>query len=112
MSEPLEAREIQKDIERTRAELAETVDALSAKLDVKAQAKQRAHEAGDTAAQTYQNAKSAAPPPVQQALDKVEQAAKPVFAKAAEDKRRTALVVGGALVVLLLLRRARRRHPS
>ena len=40
---------IREDIERTRAELAGTVDALQAKLDVKAQAKARAARAKDRA---------------------------------------------------------------
>lgn len=40
---------IREDIERTRTELAGTVDALQAKLDVKAQAKARAARAKDRA---------------------------------------------------------------
>lgn len=40
---------IREDIERTREELAETVDALHAKLDVKAQAKARFARAKDQA---------------------------------------------------------------
>jgi hypothetical protein len=38
---PKSPDEIRDEIERTRADLAQTVDSLSAKLDVKAQAKQR-----------------------------------------------------------------------
>ncbi|MGI8760240.1 MAG: DUF3618 domain-containing protein [Jatrophihabitantaceae bacterium] len=109
MSDP---QEIQRDIERTRAELAETVDALSAKLDVKAQAKQRVHEAGDTAGQAYQHAKAAAPPQLQQAIDKAEQAARPLLEKAAQDKQRTAMIAAGALVFLLVMRRLRRRRAG
>jgi hypothetical protein len=41
--------EIREDIERTRENLAETVDALHAKLDVKAQAKARVARAKDQA---------------------------------------------------------------
>ncbi len=40
---------IREDIERTREDLAETVDALQAKLDVKAQAKARVAHAKDVA---------------------------------------------------------------
>jgi hypothetical protein len=40
---------IREDIERTRANLAETVDALHAKLDVKSQAKARLERAKDQA---------------------------------------------------------------
>lgn len=39
-----DADQLREEIEQTRAELAQTVDALSAKLDVKAQAKQRADD--------------------------------------------------------------------
>lgn len=41
-----EADRIRADIEATRAELAETADALAAKLDVKAQAKAKVDEIG------------------------------------------------------------------
>lgn len=41
-----EADRIKADIEATRAELAETADALAAKLDVKAQAKQKVQAIG------------------------------------------------------------------
>ncbi len=37
-----DADQLREEIERTRADLADTVDALSAKLDVKAQAQRRA----------------------------------------------------------------------
>lgn len=100
---------IKSDIERTRAELAGTVDALAAKLDVKAQARERMHAVADQAGQAVGRARSAAPVPVQHAIDTVEQAARPVVVKAAEDKKRTALVAGGVVVFLLLLRRTRAR---
>ena len=41
--------EIEADIERQREQLADTVDALQARLDVKSRAKARAHELGDRA---------------------------------------------------------------
>lgn len=107
-STPSGAREIKADIERTRAELAETVDALAAKLDVKAQARHRAHEAATQATEAVDRARAAAPAPVQQALDTIEEFSRPALAKAAEDKQRTALVLGGALLALLILRRTRR----
>ena len=103
-----EIDKVRSDIELTRAELARTVDALHAKLDVKTIAKERADEAGARAAEAYQHAKAAAPEPVQHALGRVETAAAPLVAKAAEDKKRTAMIAGGALLALLLLRRARR----
>jgi hypothetical protein len=104
-----EANEIRDDLERTRAELADTIGALTSKLDVKSQARRRAHEAGDAAVLAYENAKASAPPEVRKVLSGAEEKLAPVAARAAEDKKRTASVVGGALVLLLLLRRVRRR---
>jgi ElaB/YqjD/DUF883 family membrane-anchored ribosome-binding protein len=45
--------QIQAEIEVTRAQLAETVDQLSARLDVPARARERAARAKDTAVETY-----------------------------------------------------------
>jgi uncharacterized protein DUF3618 len=104
--------EIKAEIEATRAELAESADALAAKLDVKTQAADRLHEVGDKVATSAARAREAAPEPVQKALDKAEQAAQPVLAKAGEDKQRTAFAVGGVLVVVLFLRRRRNRKRS
>jgi uncharacterized protein DUF3618 len=104
--------EIKAEIEATRAELAETANALAAKLDVKAQAKDKAQLAGERIAAKVEQVREAAPPPVQNALGKAEQAAQPVLAKAAEDKQRTAVAVGGFLVVLMLVRRIRKRKRS
>lgn len=103
-----EIEKVRSDIELTRAELARTVDALHAKMDVKAMAKERADQAGARVAESYQHAKAAAPEPVQHALGRVERAASPLVAKAAQDKKRTALIAGGAVLALLVLRRVRR----
>lgn len=101
--------DIKADIEKTRAELADTVDSLTAKLDVKAQAKHRVHEVEQRAAQSYEQAKAKAPEPVRQAVDSVERAARPIATRAAQDKRRTALVAGGVLLLVVVVRRVRRR---
>jgi cell division septum initiation protein DivIVA len=65
--------EIREEIEQTRVELSDTVDALTAKLDVKAQVKGRVAEAKSSvtgkAANAVAKAKQAAPAPVQNALD-------------------------------------------
>jgi len=103
-----ESDAIKADIERTRAELADTVDSLTAKLDVKAQARHRVQEAEQRAVQSYEQAKAKAPEPVRQAIDTVEGAARPLAAKAAEDKRRTMLLVGGVLLAFIIVRRIRR----
>ena len=102
--------DIKADIEKTRAELAETVDSLTAKLDVKAQAKHRVQEVEQRAAQGYEQAKAKAPEPVRQVIGTVEQAARPLAAKAAQDKRRSATIAGGVVLVLIVVRRMRRRR--
>jgi hypothetical protein len=103
-----DTEDLKSEIERTRAELADTVDALTAKLDVKSQAQHRAHELADKAATRYENAKASAPPPVQQAIGTVEHAARPVVTKAKQDPKRAVMIAGGVLVVLLVVRRLRR----
>lgn len=104
--------DIKADIEKTRAELADTVDSLTAKLDVKAQAKHRVQEVEQRAAQGYEQAKAKAPEPVRQAIGTVEQAARPLAAKATQDKQRTAMVAGGVVVLLVIVRRVRRVRRS
>lgn len=101
--------DIKADIEKTRAELADTVDSLTAKLDVKAQAKHRVHEVEQRAAQGYEQAKAKAPEPVRQAIGTVEQAARPIAVKAGQDKQRTALIAGGVVLLIIVVRRVRRR---
>jgi chromosome segregation ATPase len=104
--------EIKAEIDRTRADLAETVDALTSKLDVKAHARQRAAQAQAKVGERLQALTASAPPQVQQALARAGEMARPVAAKAAEDKRRTAVVAGavGMFFVLARARRRRRRH--
>lgn len=89
------------DIEATRAELAETADALAARLDVKAQAERRVHEAGARVSSRYVEVRDSAPPPVRKALGAAEQA----MARAAKDKRATFVVLAGSVVVVLVVRR-------
>lgn len=44
MTDPHESEALREDVERTREQLADTVDELAAKLDVKSRAKESAHE--------------------------------------------------------------------
>ena len=104
-----EQERLKADIEATRAELAETADALAAKLDVKAQAGQRVQAAGAKLSDRYVTLRNSTPRPVQKAMSKAGQAAHPVVAKAAEDKRRTLLVVAGSVAAMVVFRRVRRR---
>ncbi|KMO96846.1 DUF3618 domain-containing protein [Streptomyces roseus] len=98
--------ELRDQVERTRDELGKTVEALAAKADVKAQAKEKAalvsdqirEKAGDAA----QLVKDKTPDPL---LEKADQAA-----TAARANRTPLLLVGAAAVVLLLIRRSRGRR--
>lgn len=96
-----EQERLKADIAATRAELAETADALAAKLDVKAQAERRVHEAGEKVTGRYTAARDAAPPPVRKALGVTEQA----LARAAADKRATMIVIAGTVVAIVVVRR-------
>jgi hypothetical protein len=109
---PSDPDAIRADIVATRAELAETADALAAKLDVKAQANARLHAAERSVGDRYARLRAGAPQPVQKALDKAQQAAAPVAAKAAEDKKRTAMVCAGLVLGLLAVTRLRKRHAG
>ena len=89
-STPKTADELRADIEATRAELAETADALAAKLDVKAQAKEKVHAVGDKISTG-------------------------VSTTVTDDKQRTAVVAGSVAAVvtaLVVLRARRRRTPK
>ena len=105
-----EQERLKAEIEATRAELAETADALAAKLDMKAQASKKVHEAGEKVSDRYTHVKESAPPPVQKALDTTERAVSPLMAQAAADKRRTVMVLAGTVALILVIRRVRRRR--
>ncbi len=77
-----DAERIQADIEATRAQLARTVDEISARLDVRAHAAERAYRARDTVVETYRES----PPAVLGAL-----------------------AVVGLIVTMLVRRRGRKR---
>lgn len=102
--------DLMSDIEHTREELAETVSELVDKLDVKKQARNKAHEVGAHAAERYQDAKAAAPSPVQASLGAAERASTQVAAKAKSDPKRTLIIVGGVVLALVVLRRVRKRR--
>jgi hypothetical protein len=103
-----ERDELMSEIEHTREELADTVSELVSKLDVKEQARHRAHEVGEQAAERYREVKASAPQPVQAGLDKAEYAGGRVAAQAKADPKRALLIAGGAVLVLLLVRRLRK----
>lgn len=106
---------IRADIEQTRAELAETVDALGDKLNVKAQAADKADAAKQKVAATAAQARAAAPEPVQHALDSVGAKAGPAahqLAVTTEPHRGKILAGTGAALLLLLVVRRRRKNRA
>ncbi len=105
---PAGAAEIREEIDRTRADLAETVDALHDKLDVKARAKTKAHDVSATVSTTATKLKQQAPPPVQSALDRGASAIAPAAARAEPYRSQIAIGAGVGVVLLLVVRRIRR----
>jgi hypothetical protein len=92
---------LQAEIEQTREQLGETVDQLAAKLDVKTQAKERVDAVKTTISDKAAQAKSAAPPQVQHALERAGSAAAPTVKKAKQyDKQ---LLIGAAALLLLFI---------
>jgi hypothetical protein len=90
--EPSEKEEIRAEIEHTREDLGETISALSAKTDVKAQASAKADELKQRAQDTG---------------DQVKQRANDVTERV---KRRPAPVIVGGIAVLVILGMVRRRR--
>jgi uncharacterized protein (TIGR03382 family) len=93
-----DTEQLRREIERTRAELGATVEALAHKTDVKAQAREKAELAKQQAREKAELAK-------QQAREKAELARSQAQQKPAVP---IAVGVGVALVGLWLLRRRRR----
>ncbi|MBV9594226.1 MAG: DUF3618 domain-containing protein [Actinobacteria bacterium] len=93
--------QIRAEIETTRADLADTVNALSAKLDVKAQARQKLLEVRQEASRKGAQLRGSAPAPVQKSLDRVTAAAAPVLRRAQPYKKQ--LVAAGAALALFMV---------
>jgi flagellar biosynthesis/type III secretory pathway protein FliH len=93
------------EIELTRAELADSVDALHAKLSVKTIARDRADVLAERLIIGYTQAKAAAPEPVRRVAERVEA----LVASAATDRQQALRVGGAVLVTLLVLRRVSHR---
>lgn len=112
---PSDPDAIRTDIERTRAELADTVDALAAKADVKAQASHKVEAAKDAAkdkvSSAAASAKAATPEPVQQALGTVAEKAGPAAHRVDEvtapHRGKILAGVGVAVLVFVVVRRRR-----
>ncbi|MDQ1537676.1 MAG: hypothetical protein QOE58_2069 [Actinomycetota bacterium] len=107
---------VRADLERTRSELADTVDQLSEKLNVKAQVSEKVSTAKGRATETAARAKASAPPPVRQALDKAGQRVSPIAHQVSEQAapHRKQMLAGlvATCVALLVARRRRARSKT
>lgn len=100
-----EQEELRREIERTRAELGETVEALSHKADVKAQAREKVEHAKAQA----QQAKAQAMERVEHAKSQAGEGAQNMQSQARERPAvPLAVGIGVAIVALWLIRRRRR----
>lgn len=110
--EPTEPDEIRRDIEQTREQLSETVDALAARLDVKSRANEKVRELRQTAAQRAQEARSQAVSGVHQArtratggVDGARTWAQQTWGERPQAVVASASAVVAAIVVVLVARR-------
>jgi CHASE3 domain sensor protein len=105
MSETNGARQLRHDIEHTRADLRVTVDELSTRLDVKAKARRRLHEANATVADAGARLKRSLPAPVRRFVDRIGAAAGPAVESTREQVRahRKEIVLATGSAVLLLV---------
>ncbi len=118
-SAPSDPAELRRDIEQVRGELADTVNALADKADVKARAQDRAQELKAQATEKAQELKTQAITTTQQARAQAPEIAQQL-AGVAQQKARQVIqekprqTVGAALGVLglLILRRRRRRRKG
>jgi hypothetical protein len=117
---PEDPEELREDIEQTRADLGDTVEALAGKADVKARVREGAGKAAGTvtaqARHTYQAARDKTGPVAQQAQRKARELATKARATATSDEARPqvrggggALAAAGAAVLFWLWLRRRRR---
>jgi hypothetical protein len=104
---PTEPEQLRDEIERTRAEMSATVDAIADKVNVKAKANAAVADAKQKVVDGAVRAKEAAPAPVQNALDKAGPVAHQVSEKVAPHRQKVFVGAAGALLVLLIVRRRR-----
>jgi hypothetical protein len=117
MSEPGNAQdpeELKDEIARTRAELGETVEALSRKVDPREQARAAAHSAAEKAQQVGQRVQEVTPQPVLDAAGRVRDTVAPAADTARKKlrghERQVVVAALGAVVVLLVVRRIAKRN--
>jgi ElaB/YqjD/DUF883 family membrane-anchored ribosome-binding protein len=102
---------IREGIEQTREELGETVEALAAKTDIKAQAKRRADESKQALRKHQQHAQEKASAVRERMSNATPEDAKEIAGQAAAAAERRPLpAIGGALIVGVFLGWALRRR--
>ncbi len=106
---PQTAEQIKADIDDARAQLSEAVDALSAKVDVKAQAKARVEQTREAVAGATDRVREATPDPVRRAVGNAAQRVAPAadsgLAKVRPYRKQLLAGLGAALIAVVLFRR-------
>jgi len=110
--EPVEPEDIKRDIERTREELSQTVEALAHKVNVPEQVKEKVHETTETvqakAAEVQLKAQVVADKALVKLPPQARQPAQRAFAAVLANPLPVLLGTLGGLLVLRLLLRSRR----
>jgi F0F1-type ATP synthase membrane subunit b/b' len=113
--------EIEAHIQQSRERLASTVDALTAKLDVKEQAKQKARETSEQAKQKARETSEQAKQKARETSERVRSGAQHAYEQGVERARTTSPAMLGAaaagvagllVLVVVLLRRASRKRTA
>ncbi|MBT2520880.1 DUF3618 domain-containing protein [Arthrobacter sp. ISL-28] len=110
--------DIKHDIEQTREELGETVEALTAKLDVKAQAKKKAASLKNQATSRLASGKEQAAAAMASSRARLDQLARQARTYQAENRQQSqalitgACAVAGALISTIIWRTTRRRPAA
>ncbi|MCU4185335.1 DUF3618 domain-containing protein [Acidiferrimicrobium sp. IK] len=102
---------IREAIEETREEMADTIQALGQKADVKARAGEKVADLKATAGEAAHKLDQKIPEQARPALDALAPKAQAGAAKMRQNPK-AAAAAGGALGLLLLIRRRRRRRAS
>jgi ElaB/YqjD/DUF883 family membrane-anchored ribosome-binding protein len=101
--------ELRADIEHTRAELGETVQALAARVDVKARLQETADEARARVREGLQNAAGEARTAAAEAPERAQELASRTGRAVRRNPVPFVVVVGAAALIVLFLRRRRNR---
>jgi DNA-binding ferritin-like protein len=102
---------IREAIEETREEMAETIQALGQKADVKARANEKVDDIKASAGEVLHKVDQKIPEQARPALNAVAPKAEAGVAKARENPKALA-IAGGALLVVMILRRRRSRRRA